>query len=66
VGSYSKIYVGELVWVPGDETNGFMSGYGLVVKKAVTKLDYCYMFDIIVLHGGIIYRPTKVTRLGVL
>ncbi len=49
----------------GNELNGFVSGYGLVVERKVVKLDDACMVDVFVLHNGNVYRPLRVSRLGV-
>ena len=66
VGNYTKLSVGELVWVRGDELNEFVSGFGLVIDKVITHMEHCYMVDVFILHNGMIYRPGNVSQLGVL
>ncbi len=63
--SYLEHNVGDLVWIIGNELNGFVSGYGLVVERKVVKLDGACMVDVFVLHNGNVYRPLKVAGLGV-
>ena len=64
MGSYIKIKVGKLVWIRGDEINNFVSGYGLVIERNVTRLEDCHMVDLVVLHNGDIYRLTKMSKVG--
>lgn len=63
---YNKFKVGDLVWVLGDELNGYRSGYGLVVERRIVMLEDAYMLDIFVLHDGVTYRPLNISRLGVI
>ena len=63
--SYLEHNVGDLVWIMGNELNGFVSGYGLVVERKVVKLDDACMVDVFVLHNGDVYRPLRVSKLGV-
>jgi len=66
VSYYSKFKIGDMVWVLGDESNDFISGYGLVIERRVVLLDDSYMLDVYVLHDGKVYRPFSISRLGVL
>jgi len=66
VSYYCKFKVGDLVWVLGEESNGFNAGYGLVVERRVTMLEDAYIVDVYVYHEGEIYRPLQISRLGVL
>ena len=64
MGSYVEICIGELVWVQGDDSNNYVSGFGLVVDRSVVHLEHCYMVDVMVLHNGKVYRPLRVSKLG--
>lgn len=63
---YTKFKVGDLVWVAGEESNGFIAGFGLVVERRVTMLDNAYVIDVYVFHEDMVYRPARISRMGVL
>lgn len=63
---YTKLKVGDLVWVRGEESNGFCAGYGLVVERRVVHLEDAYIVDVFVFHAGTVYRPLQIYQLGIL
>ena len=66
VSYYTRHKVGDLVWVYGEDSNGFCAGYGLVVERRVTMLEDAYIVDVYVFHSGVVYRPLQISRLGIL